>query len=329
MARSRKRRAAAASEFELIARIERQLRGVSGRQVELGIGDDAALVRVGRERLAVTVDDQVQGVHFDLRWLSAQDVGYRSLQAAASDLAAMAAEPLVAVASLHVPRGFSDSAIEQLVRGQAGAAKRLGCPIVGGNIARGPVLSVTTSVLGRVEKPLLRSGARAGDELWLVGEVGLARAGLLLHQQRPRLPARLASVAKRAKQAFARPEARIAAGRAWAGLARAAIDVSDGLSGDASHLARASGVKVVLEARLLARLIAADFAELGDLLGEPGVALALRGGEDYALLGAGPGARRPARAKVIGRIERGRGSELELETGQRFALGPGFDHLRR
>jgi thiamine-monophosphate kinase len=319
----------AASELELIALLSRQLSGATSRHVKLGIGDDAALLRVGRETVAVTVDDQVEGVHFDLRWLTPEDVGYRSLQAAASDLAAMGAEPLAAVASLHVPRGFGAAALEQVARGQARAADRLGCPVVGGNIARGPVLSITTSVLGRAPTPLLRSGARPGDELWLIGAVGLARAGLLLHQQRPKLPARLTRVAKQAKLAFARPEALIAAGRGLLGRARAAIDVSDGLSGDASHLARASQVRVVLEAKRLARLISADLAELADLLGEPGVALALRGGEDYALLGAGPRARRPARAKVIGRIERGRGSELELDTGQRFALGPGFDHLRR
>lgn len=328
MARARRGRVAA-SELELIAALSRQLSRVTGQHVRLGIGDDAALLRVGRETMAVTVDDQVEGVHFDLRWLSPEDIGYRSLQAAASDLAAMGAAPVAAVASLHVPRGFRASALEQLARGQAQAAKRLRCPVVGGNIARGPVLSITTSVLGSTSKPLLRSGARPGDELWLLGDVGLARAGLLLHQQRPKLPARLARVARQAKLAWARPEARIAAGRALVGRARAAIDVSDGLSGDATHLARASRVKVVLEARRLARLISADLADLSDLLGEPGVALALRGGEDYALLGAGPGARRPARAKVIGRIERGRGSELELDTGQRFALGPGFDHLRR
>ena len=327
MTRARRGRLAA-SELDLITMLERQLSGVTSRHVKLGIGDDAALLRVGRESIAVSVDDQVEGVHFDWRWLSAEDVGYRSLQAAASDLAAMAAQPLAAVASLHVPRGTRDSTLEQLARGQAQAAERLRCPVVGGNIARGKVLSITTSVLGRAPKPLLRSGARPGDELWLIGEVGLARAGLLMHQQRPKLPARLQRVVEMAKLAWARPEARIAAGRSLLGRARAAIDVSDGLSGDATHLARASGVRVVLEARRLARLISADLTDLSDLLGEPGVALALRGGEDYALLGAGPEARRPARAKVIGRIERGRGSELELDTGQRFALGPGFDHLR-
>jgi thiamine monophosphate kinase len=85
----------------------------------------------------------------------------------------------------------------------------------------------------------------------------------------------------------------------------------------------------VLEAGRINRLISEDLAHLADLLGEPGVALALTGGEDYALLCAGPKARRPVWAKVVGRIERGRGSELELETGQRFELVPGFDHLRR
>jgi thiamine-monophosphate kinase len=114
-----------------------------------------------------------------------------------------------------------------------------------------------------------------------------------------------------------------------AGRVHAAIDVSDGLSGDVQHVADASGVKAVIAAAELQRLVSPQLAELGDLLGEPGTALALRGGEDYALLCAGPRARRPTRAKVVGRIERGRGSELELENGQRFELGPGFDHLRR
>lgn len=317
-------------EFELIAELARELGQTRSRAVELGIGDDAALVRLGRERLVATVDDQVESVHFDLRWLSLLDVGYRSLQAAASDLAAMGAEPLVALASLHVPARLPTTALRQLARGQARAATELACPIVGGNVTRGPLLSISTTVLGRAAKrPLLRSGARAGDELWLLGELGLARAGLLLHQQRPRLPARLRGIATRAKRAWARPQAQIAGGRALAGRARAAIDVSDGLSGDVAHVAQASGVKAVLEARLISRLMSAPLAELADLLGEPAVALALRGGEDYALVGVGPKARRPARAKVIGRIERGRGCELELENGQRWPLGPGFDHLGR
>jgi thiamine-monophosphate kinase len=106
------------------------------------------------------------------------------------------------------------------------------------------------------------------------------------------------------------------------------IDVSDGLSGDVRHLAEASGVKAVILARLLARLVPEDLASLADLLGEPPVALALTGGEDYALLACGPKARRPRGARVIGRLESGRGAELELETGRRLSLAAGFDHLR-
>jgi thiamine-monophosphate kinase len=323
-----KARSRSAGEFELIAALAAELRPVRSRAVARGIGDDAAVLRMPRGRLLVTVDDQVEGVHFDRRWLGWEDVGYRALQAAASDLAAMAALPLAAVASLHVPSGFPIEQLRQVARGQAEAARRLGCPVVGGNIARGPVLSITTTVLGQAAKPVLRSGAKSGDELWLIGDVGLARAGLLLHQQRLRVPARLRSVAMHARAAWARPEARIAAGRKLRGRARAMIDVSDGLAGDVQHLAAASGVKAVLETKLLARLVSPDLADLADLLGEPGVALALNGGEDYALLCAGPRARRPAEAKVVGRIERGSGSELELESGQRLALGRGFDHLR-
>lgn len=318
----------AGGELSLIAGLTHELSKVSSRAVELGIGDDAAVLRVGKERLVVTVDDQVEGVHFDLRWLTTADVGYRALQAAASDLAAMGAEPLAAVASIRAPRGFPEARLRELSRGQAAAARELGCPVVGGNVARDSHLSVTTTVLGRVKKPLLRRGAQPGDELWVLGELGLARAGLLLHQLRPKLPRRLAAVAARARGAWARPRALVRQGRALQGRARAALDVSDGLAGDVQHLARASGVKAVIEAARLATMVAEDLAELGDLLGEPGVALALRGGEDYALLASGPRARRPSGAQVVGRIERGRGSALELETGQRFALGAGFDHFR-
>jgi thiamine-monophosphate kinase len=309
--------------------LRRELSKVTTPAVELGIGDDGAVLRSGREHIVVSVDDQVEGVHFDWRWLTPSDVGYRALQAAASDLAAMGATPLAAVASLHVPRGFPQEKLRLLARGQAQAARRLGCPIVGGNITRGAELAVCTTVIGRsAKKPVTRAGARPGDELWVIGELGLARAGLLLHKRRPRLPARLAKAAQRAKAAWARPEARISDGLRLAERTHAAIDVSDGLSGDVQHIAEASGVKVVIEVARLARAIPHDLAALGDALGEPGTLLALRGGEDYALLGAGAAAHRPRNARVLGRVERGRGAELELESGARFELGAGFDHLR-
>src|SRR3954462_12130602 len=168
-------------EFAAIAQLEALFRGQSPL-VELGIGDDAAVLRP-RGRLVWTVDTAVEHVHFERRWLTLGELGWRSFQAAASDVCAMAGQPLVALSSVIFPAAFSSAQLQQLARGQRAAARALGCQIVGGNLSRGAELSITTSVLGSAKQPLLRSGARAGDELWLLGEVGLAAAGLCLLQR--------------------------------------------------------------------------------------------------------------------------------------------------
>jgi len=134
--------------------------------------------------LVWTVDAAVEHVHFERGWLTLADVGWRSFNAAVSDICAMAAEPLCALSSVIFPAQFSRRDMNELGRGQRDAARSLGCPIVGGNLSRGAELSITTTVLGRARRPLLRSGALPGDELWLCGEVGLAAAGLRLLQRR-------------------------------------------------------------------------------------------------------------------------------------------------
>jgi thiamine-monophosphate kinase len=154
--------------------------------------------------------------------------------------------------------------------------------------------------------------------------VGLARAGRLAlgRKRRGRQSRALATCVR----AFAEPAALLAEGRSLVGRARAALDVSDGLSGDAGQLARASGVRVVIDRALLSAALAPELVEASRELGEDPLELALRGGEDYALLAAGPRARRPRKARVIGRIERGRGVVLEGEERAR-ALRSGFDHF--
>ncbi len=120
--------------------------------VTLGIGDDAAVLHppVGRD-LVWTVDAQIEAQHFRRAWMSFEDIGWRSLVAAASDLAAMGAEPWCALASLGLPDGVGDDAFDALSRGQAEAALAVGAPIVGGNLSRAGELSVTTTLLGTVE----------------------------------------------------------------------------------------------------------------------------------------------------------------------------------
>jgi len=287
----------------------------------LGIGDDAAVLRA-RGLLVWTVDSAVEGVHFDLDWLDPKDVGYRATQAAVSDLAAMGARPLGAVSNLGLPKHFPKRDLERLLRGQAEAARELGCPIVGGNLARARELSITTSALGAASAPLLRSGARPGDELWLLGDVGLARAGLLVFEEGRRRSAVFAS----ALRAFARPRARVRDGLALVGCARAALDVSDGLAGDSNHLAAASRVAVVISEERLRAALPRTLSRAAAALDRDPLELALSGGDDYALLATGPARRRPRGAKVIGRIEAGRGSWLETERG-RSALAGGFDHF--
>jgi thiamine-monophosphate kinase len=291
--------------------------------VLLGIGDDAALLEAERGVLVWTVDACLEGTHFERKLLQLGDVAWKALHAAASDLAAMGARPLGALSALELPSRFSRRDLEDFARGQARASRALGCPVAGGNIARGERLGVTTTVLGVAKKPLLRSGARPGDEVWLVGNVGLAAAGFaLLRLGRTGGNA----AARRAIAAWRLPRALVREGLSLVGRARAAIDVSDGLGGDVRHLAESSGVCVVLEEKALRRVMPRELTVLEPFVQRSPLELALRGGEDYALVATGPAAKRPRGAKRIGRVEKGRGGVLERANGRTVALPRGFEH---
>ena len=330
------RRGRRVGEFEAIRLLSGLLECGRPQGIAVGIGDDAAVLMGRRSRLVWTVDACVQGVHFDLRWLTLEDVGWRSFQAAASDLAGMGAKPVGALSALVLPTWVGAREVAALGRGQMEASVDLGCPVVGGNITRGAELSITTTVLGEAESVLLRSGARTGDEVWLVGDVGLAVAGLELlrassgdrRTRRPRRARADASAREVCLRAWRRPRALLRRGRALASRASAAIDVSDGLRGDAHQLASASGVRVVIEAPALAEALRPELANVAELLGSSALTLALQGGEDYSLLATGDRTRRPRWARRIGRVEQGHGAVLEdPSAGRSVSLRHGFDHL--
>ncbi|HEY3237817.1 MAG TPA: thiamine-phosphate kinase [Polyangiaceae bacterium] len=317
--------------IERLARLFDSGTGTGAAVVERGIGDDAAVLRFGRRRLVWTVDVCVEGVHFDLRWLSLQDVGWRSLQAAASDIAAMGAIPLGALSSLVVPAKVADKQIPELARGQAEAARAQGFPMVGGNLSRGSELSVTTAVLGQTNRPLYRSGARPGDQVWLVGEVGLSAMGLELLKSAPQRRSarrRAWSSAERACiQAWRRPRALLREATSLVRCARAVIDVSDGLGGDAGELARASRVRLVLDEKLMRDALPSELISVCRRRNIDPLHIALRGGEDYALLVAGPAHRKPPVARVIGHVTRGSGVRLLGLDGKMKRVGSSFDHF--
>ena len=295
--------------------------------------DDAAVLTSTSDPLVWTIDAQVEGVHFRRDFMGMADIGYRATMAAVSDLGAMGAAPLGILAALILPTNFSDDDLRALVEGQAEAAREVGTPIVGGNLARGSELSITTTVLGEARRPITRAGARVGDEVVVAGALGLSGAGLLLLQASvgatsARLD--LHADAAPALRAFRRPVARIAEGLAARNVATAGIDVSDGLAQDVGHLAQSSGVQVVLEA---SKLVTLELEKAARLVGADPLALALHGGEDFALVMTVPPGQVPPGFVSVGRVlamENGR-ADVVLDRGNGEFVGVerrGYDHFR-
>ena len=314
-----------ASEWDRIEALRATFAAPSLAGVVLGIGDDAAVLAPEPELLVWTVDAAVDGVHFRRDLASFVDIGYRATMAAASDLAAMGASPRGLLSALVLPPDVSDQDLAELAAGQRAAADALGTAIVGGNLARGSELSITTTALGATPRPLTRAGALPGDALWAAGPIGLAAAGLglLLAGRAPVSAAAHAAVLR-----WRRPEAFLAAGIAARAWAHAAIDVSDGLAQDVQHLARAGGVDVLLEA---GAIVSPELREAAAELGGDPLELALHGGEDYALVVAAPADAELPGFTRIGSIAEPPGAgavHVRREDGAIVAIAPrGFDHF--
>jgi thiamine-monophosphate kinase len=311
------------SEQAKIARFTALFGGDGANGVVLGIGDDAAILEPPTGRSLVwTVDAQVEGVHFRRAWMDLADLGWRSFVAAASDLAAMGATPWCALSSLVLPSDLDDDALDLLAKGQAEAARAVGCPIVGGNLSRGGELSLTTTLLGMALTPITRAGARPGDGVWVAGELGLAAAGLSAVSEG------ITGVdVDLALSAFRRPRVRIASGLLLGATAHAAIDVSDGLVTDARRLALASGVGVFLDEAALLAHAGESGRRAAACLGRSVLELVLRGGEDYALLAASDA--NIAGFVRIGDVRVGEGVWLCGEGAPRALDEGGFDHFVR
>ena len=288
----------------------------------VGVGDDGAVLDVPTgSRLVVSTDSTVEGVHFRRPWLSAEEVGWRATNAALSDLAAMGAAPLGVLLALTVPRDRrADLAALAAGIGAASAAAR--APIVGGDVTDGDRLALAITVLGHTARPLSRAGARVGDTLYVTGRIGGPGAALSAWE-RGAMP----DPEHRAR--FAHPVARLAAGE-WLSAhgATAAIDISDGIAGDAAHLAAASGVRCVL------------VLDAVPLLSGVGAEEALESGEEYELLVAAPlldvtafaGAHDGLELTAVGRVEAmagGSGDVIAERGGRPVPLPTAHDHFAR
>ncbi|HLS13252.1 MAG TPA: thiamine-phosphate kinase [Beutenbergiaceae bacterium] len=313
---------AAVSEDELLAIIIPRLS--QGPAVELGPGDDAAVLSAPDGRLVVSTDVLVQDRHFDLRWGTSADLGYRSAMQNLADIAAMGARPTAVVVALVLPGHLEVDWVAGLAEGFAQACGPHRVGVVGGDLAAGEQVVVAVTAHGTLDggRAVLRDGARPGDVLAVSGVLGRARAGLSLLQADPGAGGELV-------RAFLRPEPPLAAGPAarHAG-ATALLDVSDGLVRDAGRIATASGVSISVDTgRLQADLTAVEpAAEAG---GSQALEWVLSGGEDHALLATfAPEAGLPAGFRVIGAVQEPTGSGPGvLVDGYRPAGRTGWDHF--
>lgn len=244
------------------------------------------LAPVRNERLVVTTDAIVEGVHFSCAYSSPADIGHRALAVNLSDLAAMGATPRWALLSLVLPGSWPVADVETLVDGVAELARRYSVAVVGGNISRtdGPlVVDITTGGGAMPRRWMTRSGARPGDEIWLSGTIGGAAAGLeMMSEPGAGSPDPVCAAKHR------RPEPRVRLGLAMARarVARAAMDLSDGLSDALRQVASASGVGVRIEAESLP--IEPGAREWWTSRGENAVQRAMAGSDDYELVFAVP-----------------------------------------
>ncbi|MGH9201153.1 MAG: thiamine-phosphate kinase [Vicinamibacterales bacterium] len=279
-------------ERALIARILARLPRPPA-SVVVGPGDDAAVVECARnERLVVTTDAVVEGVHVSRAYSTPSDIGHKAMAINLSDLAAMAAAPRWALVSLVLPGSWDVSDVEDLMDGCVTLARRHGVAVIGGNIARtdGPlVVDITAGGEARPRRWLTRDGARAGDEVFVSGSIGASAAGLeMLKAESATGNRQPVSNASGCITRHRRPEPRVrlglAIGRARA--ARAAIDLSDGLANALRQVATASGCGVRVEASSLP--IDREARSWWTVKGVDPIRSAIVGGDDYELLFAVP-----------------------------------------
>ncbi|HZU41167.1 MAG TPA: thiamine-phosphate kinase [Terriglobales bacterium] len=315
-------------ELKLIERIRRSsnrggniTRNNSRGGVQAGIGDDCAVLRLPRGHEAlITTDFSLENVHFRRAWHPPDSVGHRCLARGLSDIAAMGGEPVAAFLSLALPRDVRQRWVDEFLRGLLRLAKRFGLTLAGGDTAQSPDgILADIVVLGSVPagEAVLRSGARAGDAIYVTGQLGGAATVLHRLQAGKRIRAR-------DFPGHFYPTPRLEVGRYLRehGLATAMIDISDGLSTDLSHICE--------ESRVGARIVGTEIPAASRAI----LSLALHGGDDYELLFTAPAKMRVPNTIAgvsvtrIGDIIRGRGVRLVQNGSEKKLAAGGWQHFK-
>jgi len=284
-------------EFGLIERVRR--RTVQGRGVNLGIGDDAAWVQTRSGSCLLTTDLLIEGVHFDLKWISLYALGHKTLAVNMSDIAAMGGKPAYLLLSLGIPSTFESEDVEKYYRGIRSLALKSGVALVGGDTSVAKSLFISACLIGHAPyRPITRGGAQVGDDIYVTGTLGDSALALKLLRGKSLLFRKPAARFLLSRHHFPTARLRVGATLARNKLARAMIDVSDGLLQDLGHICRASRIGAILVEEKLP--LSAAYRSLA---GREGTGYALSGGEDYELLFC---ARRRDRSEIE-KLEKGVG----------------------
>ena len=317
-------------ERELLALIRKHF-SIPRKDVVLGIGDDAAIIRPGRGRLLVTKDLIVEDSDFIFRLQDPRMLGRKSLNVNLSDIAAMGGRALYSVLGLGLPNDISLDWVVEFFAGFKEAGREGGTILVGGDISQAAKVLVSVTVIGEAGRAVLRSGAQPGDRIFVSGTLGDAKQGLVLYKKGCHLGEN--ATADIFLKAFLDPKPRTALGRRLAAgrVASAMIDCSDGLSVDLNHICEASGAGAEID---LARIPMSP--ALRSFQKNP-LPMALHGGEDFELIFTAAPRNLPKVAALgkslplteIGRIIRGRGIKTVDEKGRLRGLEiKGFEHFR-
>jgi thiamine-monophosphate kinase len=296
-----------------------------GQDVLVGPGDDAAVVAVPDGRMVITVDLLVEGRHFRLDWSSAYDVGRKAAAQNLADIAAMGARPTSMVVGFGAPADLPLEWAAELSSGLVDESEPLGVSIVGGDTVQSDKIVISVTAFGSLDgrAPVLRSGARPGDEVALIGRLGWAEAGYAVLTRGFRSPRSVVEAHRRPQPPYAEgPRAAIAG-------ASSMCDVSDGLLADLGHIAAASEVAIDIRARALA--LPEPLQAVAAATGRDALSFVLTGGDDNALVGTFEPADVPEGWTVIGSVAEGNESRpagTVTVDGRLYSGDGGHAHFR-
>ena len=284
-----------ANESELIAAVKAIFESAPDARVLIGIGDDGAVISQEKGKVVLATDISVEGVHFNRSWSSLFEIGAKITAANLADIYAMGGKPEYLLVAAALPQGFEVPEIQELARGIVDEASKVGARVVGGDITASEKLVISIAVYGSVKEPIKRSGAQVGDLVIISDVPGASALGLALLKE---------GIADERTLAHRRPIVNYAAARdfALAGVS-AMCDVSDGLTSELLHIAKASGVGIEIRTDE-----AIDF----------------NGGEDHIFVATiSPHLPFPRQAIEIGRVVLGKGVRINGE----MATHQGFTHF--